>query len=174
MSAMSGGWPPATAVPTTVGTLLPTGLYLILTFGYCSLNAAITFANDAASAPVQMPSKVTLPLTSLFDDDVVVLELFVLLLLLFLPPPAAKKTSGMASAVTAAPRTTRFFMKLLSFLFRRRSPCLSLDRRSGVHVCRRRPRHRRRRARGSAHRTGRRVPPARHASAERDRRRCLP
>src|SRR6185437_14846648 len=106
MSAMSGGWPPATAVPTTVGTLLPTGLYLILTFGYCWLNAAITFAKDAASAPVQMPSKVTLPLTSLFEP---LLELVVafplLLLLLFLPQPAARKTSGMASAVTATPRT---------------------------------------------------------------------
>src|SRR5690348_15098287 len=83
MSAMSGGWPPATAVPTTVGTLLPTGLYLILTFGYCWLNAAITFAKEAASAPVQIPSKVTLPLTLLLED-VVLLELFVLLLLLLL------------------------------------------------------------------------------------------
>src|SRR5437764_8450560 len=65
MSAMSGGWPPAIAVARTVGTLLPTGLYLILTFGYCWLNAAITLPNAAASEPVQIPSNVTLPETSL-------------------------------------------------------------------------------------------------------------
>src|SRR5258708_25524447 len=33
MSAMSGGCPPAIAVASTVGTLLPTGLYLTCTFG---------------------------------------------------------------------------------------------------------------------------------------------
>src|ERR1700750_352223 len=33
MSAISGGWPPATAVASTVGRLFPTGLSLALTSG---------------------------------------------------------------------------------------------------------------------------------------------
>ena len=77
--------------------------------------------------------RLALSLTLLFDE-VVPLELFVLLLLLllFLPQPAARKTNGMARAVIATPRTTRFFMRLLSFPFRRRSPFLSLDRRNAM------------------------------------------
>src|SRR6266516_1896854 len=48
MSAMSGGWPPATAVASTVGRSFPTGLYFTWTFGYVLLKRAITLANSFA------------------------------------------------------------------------------------------------------------------------------
>ena len=42
----------------------PTGLYSTLTFGYSRLNTVITLSNEARSAPVQTPSKLTVPATA--------------------------------------------------------------------------------------------------------------
>src|SRR4051794_12147104 len=98
MSAMSGGWPPATAVASTVGRLFPTGLYLTVTFGYSLWKASITSWNCFWPVDeVQMPSNVTVPET--FDvDDVVVPPDF------FEPPPqpAATTTSAATTPAVAA------------------------------------------------------------------------
>src|SRR5438045_4532283 len=167
MSAMSGGCPPATAVPSTVGMLFPTGLYLTFTLGNVLLNALMTAPNDFASAPVQIPSKVIVP------DTALTCEAFAFALVEVPARPAARRASTVASPTT----TMRVrLMKLLSWRFRRRFRARSRDRRSAVRVCRPRPRAARRRARVSGHRSVRRVRPfpvrPARALAWRARRRC--
>src|SRR4051794_6363472 len=99
MSAMSGGWPPATAVARTVGRSLPTGLYRTLTFGYFSLNAAMTSANcfwpDEA---VQIPSKVIEPLMPAVDPVDVETVAVVPEFALFLDPPRESRRPGREGA----------------------------------------------------------------------------
>src|SRR5436190_13797694 len=92
MSAMSGGFPPCTAVARTVGTLLPAEVYLTWTFGYCWLKALITAWNAVCSGPVQMP-------TNEIDPDTELVEPPLLDDPLELPPQAT------ATAATAAKRT---------------------------------------------------------------------
>ena len=64
MSAMSGGCPPAMAVASTVGRLLPDGLVVDLHVRVHLVEGGDHFAERAASAPVQIPSKVIDPETA--------------------------------------------------------------------------------------------------------------
>src|ERR671921_2555895 len=62
--ARSGGLPPAIAVESTVGVLLPADVYLTLTSEYLSWNASSTSWKFFCSGPDQMPTIVSLPLTA--------------------------------------------------------------------------------------------------------------
>src|SRR5258705_341277 len=79
--------------------LLPTGLYLTVTFGYFLLNAAMTAPNDFASAPVQIPSNEMEPFRALTCDA------FACELVVAPARPAASRAS--AAAGGAAPRGPR-------------------------------------------------------------------
>src|SRR5437879_3339357 len=64
MSATSGGFPPAIAVASTVGTLLPAEVKLTFTFGYFFSKPAMTAWNDFCSVDVQTPIIEILPETA--------------------------------------------------------------------------------------------------------------
>src|SRR3954447_20136511 len=63
IAARSGGLPPSTAVPSTVGTLSPADVYFAVTFGYLALKPSSTAWKDFCSSPVQTPMIDTLPET---------------------------------------------------------------------------------------------------------------
>src|SRR4051812_35525938 len=136
--AMSGGLPPWTAVPTTVGTLSPAEVYLTLTFGYDSLNLSITAWKDFCSSPVQMPT--TEPwregwvFGGVADGPPPPLP----------PPPPPQPASASSAVATRASGACRWRRCLITVVllpsgFRRRSRARSPDRRSAVGACRRRP-----------------------------------
>src|SRR3954447_7374526 len=141
-AARSGGFPPWTAVESTVGVLSPLELYLTVTFGYFSLHTSSTAWKDFCSSPVHTPVMLTFPLTSLEPDE-----------LLLLPPhPAARTASGTASAAST---NLVFVMRLLSSC-PHRCPALNPDRRNAMRACRRQPRRSDPRAPVTARRIGRR------------------
>src|SRR4051794_20779782 len=158
--ARSGGLPPSTAVERTVGGLSPVERYLTATFGDFCLKPSSTAWKCFCSSPVQTPTIETLPLTSLEPVAVVAPPLLLLLLLSFeLPPQAASARTTATASVAVAVTRSRFTLLLLSRGFRHRCPYPIADRKSGVRACRRPPRRRRPRARGSGRRSARRRSP---------------
>src|SRR4029079_18896778 len=139
---MSGGFPPAIAVDSTVGMSLPFEEYVTVTFGYCWWKPSITFWNAFCSVAAQMPQNLT-------DHDT--LELPGEVECLFEPPPppqpAATATSTATTPARAVNRTARSLLRisltltlLSGFRFRRRFLRSSRGRRSGASGCRPRPR----------------------------------
>src|SRR3954453_6939405 len=106
IDARSGGLPPSTAVPRTVGTLSPAGLYFTLTLGYCLVKPSSTAWNDFCSSPVHTPTIERLPETLAAAACVLVVELEPLLplsLLSSLPQPAATNAAAPSEASTKLP-----------------------------------------------------------------------
>ena len=64
IAARSGGFPPCTAVDSTVGVLSPVEVYLTLTPGNFLWKAASTSLKFLASAPAHTPDIEMLPLTA--------------------------------------------------------------------------------------------------------------
>src|SRR4051794_8778408 len=105
IAARSGGLPPSTAVPRTVGTLSPAGLYFTVTLGCVFLNPSITAWKDFCSSPVQMPTIEMLPETLALDAVVLAAvepAAPVLLSLLSSPPQPAAARARVPSAARAA------------------------------------------------------------------------
>ena len=64
IAAMSGGFPPSTAVERSGARLSPPDVYLTVTFGYSSVKPSITAWNDACSSPPQIAITESAPVTS--------------------------------------------------------------------------------------------------------------
>src|SRR5215211_9068047 len=98
VAATSGGLPPSTAVPSTVGTLSPAEVYLTFTFGYFCWKPSRTAWKDFCSSPLQTPTTDTLPETLVSPDA----EVEVVLLSL-LPPLSLSSPPHPATAISSAP-----------------------------------------------------------------------
>ena len=64
MQAMSGGFPPSTAVESSGARLLPPEVNFTVTFGYSSLKPAMTASKDSCSGPAHVPMVEIDPVTS--------------------------------------------------------------------------------------------------------------
>ena len=113
-AARSGGLPPATAVESTVGVLLPADRYLTLTSGNFFLNPSRTSWKFFCSGPDQMPTMERLPLTACLE----------------LLAPVAVAVSAV-SAVTAAPRASKEMRNLLMWIL---SGGFVIDPESGLGI----------------------------------------
>src|SRR3954451_564044 len=140
-NATVGGFPPSTAVASTVGRLSPADVYLTLTFGLSSVKPSITFWNARCSGPLQTPITEMLPEMLLVDPP----PLDPLELLLppphppppDLPPPpphpAARPSASTASAAHTGLTLICCLRCRRCHPHRCRAP--SPDRRSAVLVC---------------------------------------